>query len=75
MKRAIPYWEKGSDWSQHGFFVKRVGSKLPVEATEIPRSTLPFFLVMDVRFLPLVNCKVLRLAALRTIEAHRRACW
>ena len=43
MKRAIPYWEKGSDWSQHGFFVKRVGSKLPVEATEIPRSTLPFF--------------------------------
>ncbi len=38
------------------------------------RSTLPFFLVMDVRFLPLVNCKVLRLAALRTIEAHRRAC-
>ena len=43
MKRVIPYWEKGSDWSQHGLFVKRVESKLPVEATEIPRTTLPYF--------------------------------
>ncbi len=43
MKRVIPYWEKGGDWSQHGFFVKRVESKLPVEATEIPRTTLPCF--------------------------------
>ena len=38
------------------------------------RSTLPLFLVMEVCFLPLVNRKVLRFAALRTIEAHRRAC-
>ena len=43
MKRVIPYWEKGGDWSQHGFFVKYVESKLPVEATEIPRTTLPCF--------------------------------
>ena len=43
MKRVIPYWEKGGDWSQHGFFVKRVESRLPVEATEVSRSTLPCF--------------------------------
>ena len=43
MKRVIPYWEKGGEWSQHGFFVKRVETKLPVEATEIPRTTLPCF--------------------------------
>lgn len=43
MKRVIPYWERGGDWSQHGFFIKRVESKLPVEATEIPRTTLPCF--------------------------------
>ena len=43
MKRVIPYWEKGGDWSQHGIFIKRVESKLPVEATEIPRTTLPCF--------------------------------
>ena len=38
------------------------------------RSTLPLFLVMEVTFLPLVNRRVLRLAALRTAAAHRRAC-
>ena len=43
MKRVIPYWERGGNWSQHGIFVKRVESKLPVEATEIPRSTLPYY--------------------------------
>ena len=43
MKRVIPYWEKGGDWAQHGFFVKHVESKLPVEATEIPQTTLPCF--------------------------------
>ena len=43
MKRVIPYWEKGGDWSRQGFFIKRVESRLPVEATEIPRTTLPFF--------------------------------
>ena len=43
MKRVIPYWEKGGEWSQNGFFVKRVESKLPIEATEIPSSTLPYF--------------------------------
>ena len=43
MKRVIPYWEKGGDWSQQGFFIKRVETKLPVEATEIPRTILPRF--------------------------------
>ena len=43
MKRVIPYWERGGEWSQHGLFVMRVESKLPVEATEIPRTTLPYF--------------------------------
>lgn len=43
MKRVIPYWERGGDWSQHGFFVKRVESKLPVEATEIPCTRLPCY--------------------------------
>ena len=43
MKRVIPYWEKGGEWSQHGFFVKYVESNLPVEATEIPQSVLPCF--------------------------------
>ena len=43
MKRVIPYWEKGGDWAQQGLFIKRVESSLPVEATEIPRTTLPCF--------------------------------
>ena len=43
MKRVIPYWERGGDWSNHGFFIKHVESKLPVEATEIPETTLPCF--------------------------------
>ena len=43
MKRVIPYWEKGDEWTQQGLFIKRVGSSLPVEATEIPRTTLPYF--------------------------------
>ena len=43
MKRVIPYWERGGDWSQKGLFVKRVESKLPVEATEIPCTTLPCY--------------------------------
>ena len=41
MKRIIPYWEKEGDWAQGPFFVERVESKLPVEATEIPCSSLP----------------------------------
>jgi hypothetical protein len=43
MKRVIPYWERGGDWSQKGLFIKRVDSKLPVEATEIPCTTLPCY--------------------------------
>ena len=43
MKRVIPYWEKEGDWAQQGLFIKRVESSLPVEATEIPRTTLPCF--------------------------------
>ena len=43
MKRVIPYWEKGGEWTQQGLFIKRVGSSLPVEATEIARCSLPYF--------------------------------
>lgn len=38
------------------------------------RFTLPLFLMMEMNFLPLVNCRVLRFAALRTIEAQRKTC-
>ena len=41
MKRVIPYWEKDADWSQETFFVKRLETKLPVEASVIPRTALP----------------------------------
>ena len=41
MKRVIPYWEKGADWSRESFYIERVGANLPVEATEIPRTALP----------------------------------
>ena len=41
MKRVVPYWEKGADWSRESFFIERVESSLPVEATEIPRAVLP----------------------------------
>ena len=41
MKRVVPYWEKGTDWTREPFFIKRLESKTPVEATEIPRTTLP----------------------------------
>ena len=46
MKRVIPYWEKGGEWSQQAFFIERVETKLPVEATEIPRTVLPMFAFM-----------------------------
>ena len=43
MKRVIPYWERKDEWARQGIFIKRVESSLPVEATEIPRTTLPYF--------------------------------
>ena len=43
MKRVIPYWQKEGEWSQQGVFIKRVETKLPIEATEIPRTVLPRF--------------------------------
>ena len=50
MKRVIPYWEKPGEWSQQAFFLHRVESSLPLEATVIPRTTLPrysFLFIMD----------------------------
>ena len=41
MKRVIPYWEKGGVWSQESFFIERVSSTLPIEATVIPVTSLP----------------------------------
>jgi AraC-like DNA-binding protein len=43
MKRVVPYWEREEEWSQNGFFVKRVESNLPAEVTEIRRTSLPYF--------------------------------
>lgn len=43
MKRVIPYWEKGADWSQESFFIIRLMSKAPIQATEIPKATLPMY--------------------------------
>ena len=42
-KRVLPYWEKGAEWKEGSFYIKRLESKLPVEATEVPRTTLPRF--------------------------------
>lgn len=50
MKRVIPYWEKSGEWSQRAFYLHRFESYLPVEATVIPRTTLPrytFLFIMD----------------------------
>ena len=41
MKRVIPYWEKGAEWANESFFIKRLESKAPIETTEIPRAVLP----------------------------------
>ena len=41
MRRVIPYWEKGAEWAQTPFFIEKFETKLPVEATEIPLTTLP----------------------------------
>ena len=43
MKRVIPYWSTEGDWSKQGIFIKRVETKLPIEATEIPRTVLSRF--------------------------------
>lgn len=43
MKRVIPYWERGDEWSRIGFIVKRVESNPPAEETEIPPTILPYF--------------------------------
>lgn len=43
MKRVIPYWEKGVDWSQESFFIHRLFSKTPIQATEIPKASLPIY--------------------------------
>ena len=43
MKRVVPYWEKGASLPLDSFFIKRVETSLPVEATVIPRTTLPRF--------------------------------
>ena len=50
MKRVVPYWEKPGEWSQQAFFLHRVESFLPLEATVIPRTTLnrySFLFIMD----------------------------
>ena len=41
MKRVIPYWEKAGVWTQESFFIERISSTLPIEATVIPVTTLP----------------------------------
>ena len=46
MKRVIPFWEKGAEWSRDSFYIDHVESSLPVEATEIPRTSLPRYSFM-----------------------------
>lgn len=41
MKRVIPYWEKPGDWRQFPFYIKHLETSLPVEATLIPKTTVP----------------------------------
>jgi AraC-like DNA-binding protein len=40
-KRIIPYWEKGVEWKEGSFYIKRLESKSPAGASEVPRATLP----------------------------------
>ena len=43
MKRVVPYWEKGIPLPLDSLFIKRleIDPSLPIEATVIPRTTLP----------------------------------
>ena len=40
-KRIIPYWEKGVEWKEGSFYIKRLESKFPTGASEVPRAVLP----------------------------------
>ena len=40
-KRIIPFWEKGVEWKEDTFFLKKLETKAVVEATEIPQVILP----------------------------------
>ena len=40
-KRIIPYWEKGAEWREGSFYIKKLEPKVPVGAPEIPRAVLP----------------------------------
>jgi AraC-like DNA-binding protein len=42
-KKVIPYWERGSEWNPNAFFMKRLETKAPLKASEIPLTTLPLF--------------------------------
>lgn len=40
-KRIIPYWEKGVEWKEGSFYIKKLEPKIPVGAPEVPRASLP----------------------------------
>ena len=40
-KRTIPYWEKGVVWKEDSFYIRKIVSKLPAGASEVPRAALP----------------------------------
>ena len=40
-KRIIPYWEKGVMWKEDSFYIRKLESKAPTGASEVPRATLP----------------------------------
>ena len=40
-KRIIPYWEKGVECKEGSFYIKRLESKFPTGASEVPRAVLP----------------------------------
>ena len=40
-KKTIPYWEKGVEWKEGSFYIRKLESKLSMEASEVPRAALP----------------------------------
>lgn len=41
MKKVTPYWEAAADLIKEPFFIKRLETRGPLKATEIPRTVLP----------------------------------
>jgi AraC-like DNA-binding protein len=40
-KKTIPYWEKGVEWKEGSFYIRKLESKSSMGASEVPRAALP----------------------------------